>query len=166
MADAPAGPTMYDQQPPRGLLGCVLVPVALLAAVFTIGTVAGAISLALGLWAGRDQSPGVGIVAVVVTGLLAWFFVMVTRRLVAALRGRPVPHLFPPLVGVVIGGVVGLGCLATGIATLVGDRPAGGSARAFGIGVLFLAYAAQRTRAWFKYRAAAAAAPPAEGAGS
>ncbi len=144
-------------QPSRWLLGCILVPVLLCAVCFALSTVGVALAL---VFAG-DKGPfagkvGVGVFSVVLNGLLAWFFAIVARRMIASMRGKEVPHLFPPIVGVVVGGLVGLACVGTGIAGLVGlageGRHDAGGVKAFPIGVLFLAYAAHRARAWLRHR--------------
>jgi hypothetical protein len=147
-------------QPSRFLLGCILIPVLLCAVFFALSTVGFALALVFtgpkGPFGGKI---GLGIFSVVFDGLLAWFFATVARRMIAAMRGRNVPHLFPPIVGVVVGGLVGLGCVATGIAGIAGEHHGSGTAQAFPIGVLFLGYAGHRARAWWRHRRTPQAEP-------
>jgi hypothetical protein len=150
-------PGIHGQQPGRGMLGCVLVPVVLVFAFLALGTAMLAAAFALGdrgPFPGKMAGPAIG--ALVTLGLLALFFGTVARRLLASMRGQPVPHLFPPLVGVVAAGLLGVGALLAGGLSLASGHGSVSAGRGMVVGALFLFYAWRQGRALARARDGAA----------
>ena len=137
----------------RWLTGCVLVPVALMTAFLVMGVGLVAFAIVVDGERGPFEKPPLAIMSVAILGLLAGFFAVVTRRLVASLRGKEVPHLFPPVVGLVAGGLMGIASIVTGIAFIFGAKVGSGAANGIGIGLLFLGYAGQCARRMIRARA-------------
>lgn len=78
------------------------------------------------------------------------------RRLISSVRGEPMPYLFPPAVGAVLGVVMGLACIASGVGALLGHGSAS-AGRGLAIGILFLVYGVHRSRQLLRARADARA---------
>ncbi len=147
------------EQPPavsKGTVGCVLVPVAFLAVMFTLGTLAFAAFLIVsGPSRPGSASPVVMLMPIAILGALAAFFAMITKRLVAALRGQEVPYLMPPWVGVIVGVVFGLFSLAGVVFALTGAIHSTGrdTGRAIAATILFLSFAVISVRSLLRHRA-------------
>lgn len=134
------------------VLGCVVAPIVLFAALLGLTTVGLAVAIVIDPGSFKNGLPGT-LVGLATGAALALGLAWLARRLIASVRGEPMPYLFPPAVGAVLGVVLGLACLATGIAAVLGH----GSARAgrsLGVGILFLIYGVHRSRQLLRSRAA------------
>lgn len=83
-----------------------------------------------------------------ILGSLLAFFVMVTKRLFATLRGREPEHLIPPWLAVPLAFALGLGGLVIVLmpSTMVGHVYGAGTS------VVFLGYAVHQTWRWLARR--------------
>ena len=135
-------------------MGCVFAIVVALIALIALG---GGLGLVIQvIEPGKGVSPAVPVMTFVILGALLWFLTTVARRLLAAMRGKPVPHLFPPIVGVILAAMLGLGGVGIAVGSLVHGGP--GIGRGLGASIVFLAFAVAQTRAMIKRRRAAS--PP------
>jgi len=140
----------------KGLLGCVLVPVAFLAVMLTLGTLGFVGKVLLyGPEGPGGAKPIAVLMSIGILASLAAFFWLIAKRLIAALRGQDVPYLMPPWVGLIVGVVFGAFSLIVLVMALTGaikstDRDTG---RALSGAILFLSFASIAVRSLFQQRA-------------
>jgi hypothetical protein len=138
----------------------VLVPVLFFLVTGVLGLVVSAILLAIGGRGPGAMSLGARVGVFVSVLLMVLFFGRVARGLVAAMRGREVPHLLPPRVMGVLGIAMGLGVVALGVHTVLSGDVLGSLevGATFAMGLAFLGYGSKTL--WFP-KAPRRTAPPA-----
>jgi len=134
----------------------VLVPVAFLAVMLTLGTLGFVGKVLLyGPEGPGGAKPIAVLMSIGILASLAAFFWLIAKRLIAALRGQDVPYLMPPWVGLIVGVVFGAFSLIVLVMALTGaikstDRDTG---RALSGAILFLSFASIAVRSLFQQRA-------------
>jgi len=135
--------TADNEPPPRYLIGCVLLLCAPFVPFLAIGAVFG---VTFQLASPDPTVPHPIVLALMsgaILGALCAFFIMVTKRLFAAYRGREVQRLMPEWLSVTLAAALGVGGLASLAFPVVRRSPA-----AAGASVTFLLYAADSIRRW------------------
>jgi drug/metabolite transporter (DMT)-like permease len=136
------------------MLGCALVPCVVIGLLMSLAAVATALATVAGRAGPFSRQAGMGLFSAVLCGLIGAFFITVSRRLVSTMRGQQVPHLFPPVVGVIVGGIMGLIFVVFGFLSLFTDFVPPRAVGGISIGAGFLAYA------WRMLRQLRPAPPP------
>ncbi len=140
------------------VVGCIfIVPVVFIAVALSLVTVWIAVDTLMDTF--RDahgpipnQSTGIILVTFAILVPLAFFFDTVACRLLASFRGKPVPYLFPPIVGVVLGGLLGIGGIMTVVAWLLRWGHGRVTPAPIAIAWLFLVYAGHQGRKLLRLR--------------
>lgn len=125
----------------KWLVGLTFAVTVLSAVFLTLGVLGVALSVVFRHATGPFEKPALVVMSVAILGVLAAFFWMVAGRLLASLRGQPVPHLFPPVVGLAAGGIVGVLFVCMAVAWATGAKVNPGAAQGLVYGPMFLGYA-------------------------
>jgi hypothetical protein len=137
----------------RVLLGCLFVPIALAFVLFALGGAGVVVSVAFGVGPLAEISPPMAAMCVLLYAGLTWFFGGIARRLLAGMRGRPVPTLIPPFIGPIFVGLLAVTCLVLGVAGLLKDHAdARNAGRTLTLGVLCAGYVVAKARSFFAGR--------------
>jgi multisubunit Na+/H+ antiporter MnhB subunit len=104
-----------ENTPGGALVGCVFIASAVIAVLMAFGTVM-AVTMSL-LTKDSTNRIGLAILTGLTSAAVCAFFVMVSKRLYAAWRGCQVPHLIPPVLAVPLALAIGIGGIASMIAS-------------------------------------------------
>ncbi|MEO8798824.1 MAG: hypothetical protein ABI551_13130 [Polyangiaceae bacterium] len=136
------------------MTACVLGLSSILAVLSALGVVIGVMVSLLASQPG--QSPiFLAVMSAGTLGSISAFFVMVSMRLFAALRGRAVKHLMPPWLAVALALVLGLGGIAA-TAISAGHRSYSG----LGASITFLAFSLGTIWRWILRKKRPSIPPP------
>src|SRR5262245_3215728 len=93
-SDIPDG---RQRRPGNILLGCVLVLTASIAVLMGLGA---ALAILIAISTPSDHPYVMAFVGGGISAAISGFFIMVSRRIYAEMRGRPSPYLIPPWLAV------------------------------------------------------------------